>query len=121
MVQWTNTQLHKLRQKETSSAELLKLFGIFLLTTKFEVTSTTSLWQTTAQSKYQPAPQFGLTGMSKHRFEELFQALRWSNQPDAPGDAELLEQYQWKLVDDFVRVEIPRLAIPQLVYFIELL
>jgi hypothetical protein len=40
--------------------------------------------------------------MSKHRFDDLFRAVRWSNQPPAPGDAKSSEQYRWKLVDDFV-------------------
>ena len=103
MVHWTNRELIKLALKETSSSELLKLFGIFILTTKFEFTSRTSLWQTTAWSKYQPAPQFGLTGMSKHRFEDLFRALRWSRQPDVPDVGTSSEQYRWTLVDDFVK------------------
>ena len=76
VVEWTNVQLNKLALKETSGSELLKLFGLFILTTKFEFTKRTSLWQTTASSKYRPAPQFGLTGMSKHRFEDLFRSLR---------------------------------------------
>jgi hypothetical protein len=40
--------------------------------------------------------------MSKHRFYDLFWAVRWSNQPPAPGDTESFEQYHWKLVDDIV-------------------
>ena len=103
MVEWTNVQLNKLVLKETSGSELLKLFGLFILTTKFEFTKRTSLWQTTASSKYRPAPQFGLTGMSKHRFEDLFRSLRWSLQPDTPDDGTSSEQYRWKLVDDFVK------------------
>jgi hypothetical protein len=102
MVGWTNRQLSKLELRETTESELLKLFGIFILTTKFEFTTRTSLWQTTAWSKYRPAPQFGLTGMSKHRFEDLFRCLRWSHQPDVPDEGVSSEQYRWMLVDDFV-------------------
>ncbi|KAI2493142.1 Transposase IS4 [Fragilaria crotonensis] len=52
--------------------------------------------------KYRPAPHFGLTGMSKHRFDVLFRAVRWSKQPPQRADNESTEQYRWKLVDDFV-------------------
>ncbi|KAI2490544.1 Transposase IS4 [Fragilaria crotonensis] len=103
MVHWTNCELGKLELKQTSSSELLKLFGIIILTTKFEFTSRTSLWQTTAWTKYQPAPQFGLTGMSKHRFEDLFRTIRWSYQPDVPDVGTSSEQHRWRLVDDFVK------------------
>jgi hypothetical protein len=41
--------------------------------------------------------------MSKHQFEELCWALRWSNQHDTPDDGDSLEQHQWNLVDEFVR------------------
>jgi Transposase IS4 len=72
MVHWTNIELSNyLELKQTSSSELLKLFGILILMTKFEFTSRASFWLTMAWSMYQPTPQFGLTGMSKHMFEDL--------------------------------------------------
>ncbi|KAI2508605.1 Transposase IS4 [Fragilaria crotonensis] len=103
MVHWTNVELNKASLKETTASEVLKFFGILILMTKFEFTTRSSLWNTTAWSKYRPAPQFGLTGMSKHRFKDLFSSMRWSNQPDAPGEGESSEEYRWKLVDDFVK------------------
>ena len=102
MVELTNTELTKLELNKTNCSEMLKFFGVVLLISKFEFTSRASLWSSVAPSKYQPAPHFGLTEMSKHRFDDLFRAVRWSNQPPAPGDAESSEQYRWKLVDDFV-------------------
>ncbi len=103
MVHWTNIELSKLELKQTSSSELLKLFGILILTTKFEFTTMNSLWQTTAWSKYQPAPQFGLTGGLKHRFEDLFRTVKWSSQPYVPDVGTSSEQHRWELVDNFVK------------------
>jgi hypothetical protein len=41
--------------------------------------------------------------MPKQRFKDLFSSIRWSHQPEAPNEGELLEEYRWKLVDDFVK------------------
>ncbi len=68
MVELTNTELTKLELNKTNCSEMLKFFGAILLMTKFEFTSRASLWSSVAPSKYQPAPHFGLTGMSKLRF-----------------------------------------------------
>jgi hypothetical protein len=103
MVHWTNVQLNKASLKETTPSEILKFFGILILMTKFAFTSRASLWNTVAWSKYLPAPQFGLTGMSKQRFKDLFKSMRWSHQPEAPSEGELSKEYRWKLVDDFVK------------------
>ena len=103
MVRWTNLQLLRSSLKLTDASELLKFFGVLILTTKFEFTTRASLWSTMAWSKYRPAPQFGMTGMSKHRFEELFVHTRWSHQPEDRGvDCTSEEEYRWMLVDDFV-------------------
>jgi Transposase IS4 len=102
MVRWTNVELYESSLKQTTTSEMLKFFGVIILMTKFEFTSRASLWSTTASSKYRPAPQFGLTGMSKHRFEELFSHTRWSHQPEDRGIDCTSEEYRWMLVDDFV-------------------
>jgi hypothetical protein len=103
MMQWTNTQLVEQQQlQKTNTSEQLKVFGIIVLSSKFEFTSRSSLWLTVAQSKYRPAPQFGLTGMSKNRFEDLFWAIRFSNQPPVQGNGVSSEAYRWMLIDDFV-------------------
>jgi hypothetical protein len=102
MVDLTNAELSKWGLNTTNSSEMLKFFGILILTTSFEFTSRASLWSSVAPMKYRPAPHFGLTGMSKHRFDVLFRAVRWSKQPPQRADNESTEQYRWKLVDDFV-------------------
>ena len=103
MIHWTNCELVKLDLKQTTDRGLLKLFGIIILTARFEFTSRHSLWRTSANMKYIPAPHFGQTGMSKHRFDELFRCLRWSFQPDVPDVGTSSEQHRWRLVDDFVK------------------
>ncbi|KAI2514170.1 Transposase IS4 [Fragilaria crotonensis] len=101
MVRLSNTQLDADTFAKTNTSEMLKFFGVIILTTKFKFTSRRSLWNTVATSKYRPAPHFGQTGMSRNRFEELFECVRWSHQPPQQG-AECSETYRWKLVDDFV-------------------
>jgi hypothetical protein len=76
----------------TTPGEVLKFFGVLILVTRFEFSSRSSLWSNTAPSKYQPAPSFGKTGMSRHRFDLLMSAIRFSRQPPVRPD----------LVDDFV-------------------
>ena len=102
MVRWTNVQLLESSLRQTTASEMLKFFEVIILTTKFEFTTRASLWNTTAWLKYRPAPQFGLTGMSKHRFEELFTNTRWSHQPEERGIDHSSEEYSWMLIDDFV-------------------
>ena len=84
MVYLTNVQLLGSSPKQTTATDMLTFLGMIILTTKFEFTTRASLWNTTAWSKYRPAPQFGLTCMSRHRFEELFTNIRWSHQPEVP-------------------------------------
>ena len=102
MVDLTNIELAKLEANTTNISELLKFFGVLILMTSFEFTSRASLWSSVAPMKYKPAPHFGLTGMSKHRFNDLFRAIRWSKQPSERAENESTEQHRWKLVDDFV-------------------
>ncbi len=80
MVDLTNIELKKLEVNTNNTSELLKFFGVLILMTSFEFTSRASLWSSVAPMKYQPAPHFGLTGMSRHGFDDLFRAIRWSKQ-----------------------------------------
>ena len=70
--QLTNTQLAKVRQKETNRQEILKFFGILVLMTRFEFGSRASLWSTFAPSKYVPAAHFGKTCMFRPSFYFFF-------------------------------------------------
>ena len=102
IVQLTSSKLLNLNKTPTTKQEILKLFGVLVLITRFEFGSRASLWATTAPSKYIPAPCFGKTGMSRHRFDVLFRCLTFSNQPSERPPSLSHEQWRWKLVDDFV-------------------
>jgi hypothetical protein len=81
IVRLTNLQLHKLAFPETNRSELLKLFGVLILITRYEFTSRASLWKTAAPYKYIPATALGVqTGMPRNRFDALFRCLRFSHQ-----------------------------------------
>ena len=102
MARETSIQLEELGAQPIRQQELLKFFGILLLATKFEFGSRASLWSTVAIHKYQPAPCFGATGMSRHRFDTIWRCLRFSVQPATRPNHLSHEAYRWMLVDDFV-------------------
>ncbi|NJN80502.1 MAG: hypothetical protein HC797_08540, partial [Anaerolineales bacterium] len=74
MVNKLNGNLLQKNKERTTIGELLKWFGVMLLTTRFEFGERSSLWSETPPSKYIPAPAFGRTGMSRQRFEDLWSA-----------------------------------------------
>ncbi len=102
MLTLTNRALRKQRAPDVNMSELLKFFGLLILSTRFEFGSCAELWSTTAPSKYRPAPSFGKCGMSRKRFDVLFTAVKWSDQPDERPDGMTSEAYRWQLVKDFV-------------------
>ena len=101
IVRYTTTEPEEKSKKKSTKGEILKFFGIILLRTKFESKSRASLWSTTAPSKYEVAPTFGRTGMSRQRFDDLWMCIRFSNQPKISPLEMSSERYRWKLVDDF--------------------
>ena len=102
MTRWTNRGLTANNKENTTVGELLKFFGILILSSKFEFQSRRNLWSTTAPAKYIPAPAFGKTGMPRMRFDDLWKYIRWSNQPRQRPEGMSSEQYRWQLVDDFI-------------------
>ena len=54
-------------------------------------------------NKYIPAPSFGLAGMPRKRFDNLWMCIRFSDQPCNHPSEMTSEQYQWRLVDDFIK------------------
>jgi Transposase IS4 len=103
MLRCTNHILIKESRQPTTSGELLKYIGIIILATKFEFTKRSSLWSVHPIEKYEPAPNFGRTGMNRNRFDELTKCLRFSNQHDTRPEDMTSERYRWLLVDDFVK------------------
>jgi hypothetical protein len=99
----TNIQLRSAGlSKDTTKGEILKFFGIIILASRFEFRSRASLWSSTAPSKYVPAANFGHTGMTRVRFDNIWKYIRFSDQPDVSPDNISSEQHRWRLVDDFV-------------------
>jgi hypothetical protein len=88
--------------KKVMTGEFLKWFGVLILITRFEFGNRRDSWSKTAPSKYIPAPDFGATGMKRHRFEDIMRHVRWSDQPDKRAEGMGFKKHQWLLVDNFV-------------------
>ena len=103
ILQLTNIELAMARKNYTTAGEIVKLFGVMLLVTRFEFGSWASLWSNVTTNKYIPAPSFGLIGMPRKRFDDLWMCICFSEHPpNRPSDM-TSEQYHWRLVDDFVK------------------
>ena len=103
ILQLTNNELAMARKNYTTAGEIVKFFGVMLLVTRFEFGSRASLWSNVTTNKYIPAPSFGLTGMPRKRFDDLWMCIRFSDQPrNHPSDM-TSEQDHWRLVDDFIK------------------
>ena len=98
----TNIQLQQKNKRTTTEGEIVKFFGLWILMTRYEFGERRSLWSTTSQHKYVPAPKFGMTGMSRDRFEVLWSCIRFSRQPPERPAGTSCSTYRWMLVDDFV-------------------
>ena len=59
MTREMNVQLTRIGAKRTTTGELLKFFGLLILTTKHQFSSRASLWSTVQPNKYTSAPNFG--------------------------------------------------------------
>jgi len=89
-------------KEPTTLGELLKWFGVLILTTRFEFGNCSELWSHIPRCKYIPAPDFGKTGMRRNRFDDLWRFMEWSYQPPTRPDDMSSEHYRWCLVQDFV-------------------
>jgi len=100
----TNRKLaEKCGVRLTTKGEILKLFGVLILTTKYEFAKRSSLWSPTPASKYEVAANFGKnTSFSKHRFDTLFECIRFGHQPNERPPEMSSERYRWLLCDTFV-------------------
>jgi hypothetical protein len=81
MVSLTNAELERRQGAPTTTGEILKLFGVLILVTRFEFGNRRSLWAREGPTPFIPAANFGRTGMSRNRFELLWVSLSWSRQP----------------------------------------
>ena len=103
ILQLTNNELAMARKSYTTAGEIVKFFGVMLLVTWFEFGSRASLWSNMSTNEYIPAPLFGLTGMPRKWFDDLWMCIRFSDQPRNHPSEMTSEQYCWRLVDDFVK------------------
>jgi hypothetical protein len=100
IVELTSENLRKKSQRPTRCSEVLKFFGVMILMTRFEFSKRDSLWSSRRPSKFIPAADLGITGMSRTRFRELRSAIRFSEQGD---ETEMTSsQHRWSLVTGFV-------------------
>ena len=102
MVDCLNTILPLHNKDPTTMGELLKWFGILILVTRFEFGSRAELWSNKPRCMYIPAPDFGKTGMSRDRWDELWRYMEWSYQPVERPDGMSSEHYRWCLAQDFI-------------------
>ena len=94
IVRLTNLKLGNDSMRATTIGEILKFFGIWVLSTRFEFGSCASLWSNTTSSKYLPAPDFGKTGISRNRFDHIWQHIRFSDQQDTRPEGISSERFQ---------------------------
>ena len=102
MVNCLNMLLPLHDKPPTSIGEVLKWFGVLILITRFEYGNRAELWSHETRCKHIPAPDFGKTGMSRQRFDDLWRYMEWSYRPAERPDHMSSEQYRCCLVQDFV-------------------
>ena len=66
--------------KDTTIGEVMKLFGIWALTTQFDFWYRSFLWSKTDISNYLSAPYFGDNVMPYHGFDTLWKCIRFLDQ-----------------------------------------
>ena len=77
ILQLTNNELSMVIKNYTMAREIVKFFGAMLLVTQFEFGSWASIWSNVTTNKCIPAPSFGLTGMPRKRFDDLWMCIRF--------------------------------------------
>ena len=103
MNELTSSALEEENLQPTTIGELLKFLGVMLIITRFEFGKRSSLWATTARTRFVPAPNLGhTTGMSRERFDHLWRFIVWSEQPKERPAEMSHEEWRWSLVQDFV-------------------
>jgi len=105
MTSLTSAKLGGRGLPSTSPGEILKIFGVLILGTRFEFGSRADLWATEPRSKHMPVPEFGArTGMPRHRFDARWSALTFSKQPKVgpAADDPSGERFRWALFNDFI-------------------
>jgi Transposase IS4 len=101
MVRLTSEKLSRNGKRSLCAGEMLKFIGILVLGTRYKFRKISDLWSTEARDRLLCAPAFGSkTGMSRKRFEEIWNSQTFSLQGET-RDVESSTEYKWRLVDDF--------------------
>ena len=104
IINLTNKNLRKQGLRATTKGEIIKYFGIIILGTRFEFKARRDLWNVRSKSRFIDPPRFGeKTGMGRVRFDDLWSAMRFSDQSEEREPGEDSSIYRWKLVDDFIK------------------
>jgi Transposase IS4 len=81
----TNKKLVSREASTMDLPELFRFFGICILITRFQFEKRHDLWSVSTGSQYVPAPNFGSTGMSRNRFDEIWSVITFSaHEPEIP-------------------------------------
>ena len=102
MIEMTNRNLAKEGLDQTTLGELVKFIGVIIMMTRVKMRVRRDLWNTSARSRYLPAYNFGSMGLSRHRWEQLWKHVRWSEQPPSRPQGMTHERWRWSLISDFV-------------------
>lgn len=99
------TQILSLTQENEPTidySELMCFFGILILGTRFEWTNRRSLWSLATSTRFIPPPNFAHTGMSRNRFNNIWQSICFPDQPREIPPGMSAEDHRWMMCDDFV-------------------
>ena len=99
----TKRVLIKSNSKETKIEEVLKFFGIRVLTKQSGFQSIESLLYRLSLSNYFPSPLFWGDIMPLHRFDTLWKFIHFSDQQDMFPEVISYEMYCLRLIDYFVK------------------
>ena len=105
MLDLTNNELRKKRRAVPlmTEGEMLKFFGILVLMTRVRCRNRKDCWGTRSKYKYQPTVNFAETGMTRHRWDDIWSAIRFSHQPEEKPPEMSNADWRWMLIDDFVK------------------
>ena len=102
LVTHTNEQLSRKNLRKTTKGEMLKFLGVVILITRFKCKDRRELWKSATDFKYVPAAGLARTGMTRHRFEQLWVNQRWAHQPPTRPEGMSHEAHRWMLVGGHV-------------------
>ena len=102
--QLTNVRLVASDRQQLTRQELLRFIGVCTLISTINFRGARrNLWEGgNTISEFLPTINLKGTGMTRNRFEDIWSAIRWSDQPPAQPEGMSSERYRWMLVDDFI-------------------